>query len=147
MKSGDCGRPPCSGSVWPGTGNATDSPKPCASRSVDGPEHPNESTVETALLIMFVWAAIGETAFFVFYGVAFPWYRSELGRQMFIYSVTVGALMDLALISRFFPHLIPNRWVWVAAYGVLAAVITWRLAILVRMWWQQRNEEGRHRHP
>lgn len=96
----------------------------------------------TALLVVFCWAAAAETLFALAYGFLFPWYRSELGRQMLIYSATVAALMDLGLLSRFWPHLIPASWapwVFTGGYGSFAVILTWRLFILLRMWREQHS--------
>lgn len=88
------------------------------------------------MLIVFCWAAAAETSFAVFYGIAFPWYRSEFGRQMLAFSASTAAIMDLAVLSMWWR---PPAWVFLAGYTVFAATLTWRLAILGRMWWQQHR--------
>lgn len=96
----------------------------------------------TALLVVFVAAAAGETLFCLFYGFLLPWYKTEIGRQMLIYSAVVAALMDFGLITRFWPHLVPREaapWLFVGGYGAFAALIWWRTFILVRLWWQEHR--------
>lgn len=96
----------------------------------------------TALLVMFCWAAAAETLFALAYGFLFPWRSTELGRQMLAYSATVAALMDLGVVSRFWPHLVPPSWApWFFAggYGLFAVILTWRLIILLRMWRDQHS--------
>lgn len=97
--------------------------------------------MRTALLVVFVAAAVGETAFALFYGFALPWYKSEIGRQMLIYSAVVAGLMDFGLLTRFF-HLVPHEaapWVFLGGYAAFALLIYWRLFIMARFWWQQHR--------
>ncbi len=95
----------------------------------------------TALTITFCWAATAETAFALFYGFAFPWRRTELGRQMLVYSVIVAAIMSLALLSRWGqPGWSP--WLFVGGYSSFALAVTWRLIILWRLW-RDGHEETR----
>lgn len=95
--------------------------------------------------VLFCYIALVETTFSVFYGFAFPWWKSEFGRQILIYAAAVAAIMDLTVLRMFWP---PPWWLFFACYVVFAGVITWRLAILFRMWLAGRAERTpKHRNP
>ena len=101
-------------------------------------------TVATAFIVVFCFAAAAETLFALLYGLLFPWRRSELGRQMLAYSVIVAALMDLGVLSRFLPSVVPSPWIFVAGYGLFSLTLTWRLVILLRMY--LATVRDRHNH-
>lgn len=96
-----------------------------------------------AFLIIYCYAAFAETAFALAYGLAFRWRSTELGRQMLLYSATVAALMDLSVLAMWWR---PPAWVFLTAFAVFAASLTWRLVILLRMWREQHQDQRRSRH-
>lgn len=81
-----------------------------------------------ALVATFSYAAAMESLFALTYGTLFPWRSTPLGRQMFYYSATVAALMDLAILGMFWR---PWDWVWIAGYAAFGVNLTWRLILLL----------------
>lgn len=48
------------------------------------------------------FAAVGQTVFVIQYLLAFPWYKSFLGRALFSKAVVLAFVMDFFIVGRFF---------------------------------------------
>lgn len=83
-------------------------------------------------------AAVGQT-FFVLLYVTFPWWRSFLGRALFIKAITFAILLDVAVVGRI--------WDWgseqatiVTLYGVVAFGIWSQTSAFIRVMLTNRRE-------
>ena len=89
--------------------------------------------------------ALGALVFVVLYAVTTRWNRTEMGRHVMIFMVSILVVTMLAVLSIFLGTDWPHREVIRgAAWAVIAACIWWRVAILVRAqhligWRRNRN--------
>lgn len=67
------------------------------------------SVIDWALVL--VWAAaVPQTVFIVGYGFLNDWWTSWVGRALFTSSLALALLLDVSLVSYYYPDLIP-AWV------------------------------------
>lgn len=81
---------------------------------------------------MAVFAFLGATAFTLGYGVAAPWWRSPIGRNMFAFSAAHMALFALIVASVFWGLEWAGRpSVRAMIFGVIGSLFWWRGLILL----------------
>lgn len=84
----------------------------------------------------FVLAAVGQNIFILLY-MTFPWYRTFLGRALFIKALTLGFLVNAAVASVIWEW--PNHdYVMFTAYTVTALGIWAQLIAFIR----EKNTSG-----
>lgn len=78
------------------------------------------------------FAFIGALLFTIGYGVAAPWWRSSIGWNMLLFSMSHCAIFGLISISLLFGVQWGARdWVRLSIYGVIAVLFWQRLMVLV----------------
>lgn len=75
-------------------------------------------------------AAVGQSLFVLLY-VTFPWYRTFLGRALFIKALTLALLIDVAVVGRVWDWKHEDIWI-VALYGLTAFGIWAQLVAFIR---------------
>lgn len=62
-----------------------------------------------------------------------PWYRTELGKQMFMRDVVFTIILLVALVNLITGHSIPGQgWVRAILFPLAAVTILWQLIIFIR---------------
>ncbi len=96
------------------------------------------------------WAAhfafVGALLFSVGYGVFAPWWRSSLGANMFLFSLSHSLIFGLISVSLLFGVQWGARdWVRLSIYTVIAVLFWQRLMVLVRLQVIERHDDRESR--
>ena len=96
----------------------------------------------TLINILRVVAFFGAFTFALAYHIWAPWWRTEIGRNIMTFTLSVAALLLVAVLQVVFG---PGWWFETArllAMVGLSAAVWWRLVMFLRV--QLRGEERRH---
>lgn len=82
-------------------------------------------------------AALGQTCFILLYAT-FPWWRSFLGRVLFVKSLTIGLLLLVAEVGRFlnWPY---EGWAIVVAGAAVAVGIWGQVVAFICVEWEVKE--------
>ena len=61
------------------------------------------------LRVLLTCCAVPATLFVLLYGTLAPWWRSHTGRSLLAAACALALLLDVTLLSRFYPDLFPVR--------------------------------------
>jgi hypothetical protein len=75
-------------------------------------------------------AAIAASLFPIVYTLVAPWWRSEVGRSLFISEVSLAALLDIALVAYWLHWTVPQP-VATSLYTLIAVGAWLRLRVLI----------------
>lgn len=97
-----------------------------------------------ANVLLFV-SALFATTFVVVYWVTAPWWRSEMGINIFALMAVIAAVLDLSVIRVWVP--IPPDTPWFAllrlvVFALVPIVLGWRLLLLLRVQIRHRRRNG-----
>lgn len=66
------------------------------------------------------------------YGISAPWWRSEMGRHIMAFTASVSLTLAYASFRVIVPPVRPEFGVRALVFGVIAAMLAWRLFMLFR---------------
>lgn len=89
-------------------------------------------------------AAVGQTLFVLLYAT-FPWYRTFLGRALFIKALTFVLLIDVAVAGRVWDWKYEEAWI-VVLYGLTAFGIWAQLIAFIRQKTAHHQENKEYYH-
>lgn len=91
------------------------------------------------LYLIIGGAAVGQTLFCVLY-TTLPWWRSNVGRALFLKAVTLAIFVDAVAVRVFFPDTITQQMA-LYLYGLVAAAIWYQLIALIRVRLKAKQDE------
>lgn len=94
-------------------------------------------------LIILAAAAAPALLFVIIYAARSPWRSTEMGRHLMAFMGVCAAVLLLAVARRAFGQYPGYRWVGIGCYAAVAAIMWWRLLMLVRAQRAQRALAGR----
>lgn len=92
------------------------------------------------------YIAVPATLVPVCYFIFFPWWRSPLGRALWIKALSLLVVFDLAVTFRWWGAYLPVGHTAFDAYLLIAIGITYQLIVMVKIWWATRKERSLERY-
>lgn len=90
-------------------------------------------------------AVAGANIFVVLYSVLAPWWRTPFGRHLFSFMFVIALVLNHVVVIRVWDAYARSGWVNPVRAVLLwsvAAVIFWRIAILLSVQWKNRRRYG-----
>lgn len=85
-----------------------------------------------ASTILVAAALAGDLLFVAAYVITAPWWRSEWGRHMTAFGVSLGAILALSLAYRLFGDYPGRQVLLLVAFGALTLLLWQRAVIVIR---------------
>lgn len=107
-----------------------------------------ETQLHVLKLLIFT-CAFPATVFAVAYGLFAKWWRSHTGRALFTTALALALVLDVTLLTRFYPDLFTlNGWFWIQAVLLFyTASALWYLffVLMYTLYWRWHKTKTDHR--
>lgn len=91
------------------------------------------------LYLIIGGAAVGQTLFVLLYS-SLPWWKSEVGRALYLKAVTMVVFVDAVAVRVFFPEIVTQQ-VALYLYGAVAVAIWYQLIALIKVRLRAKKNE------
>jgi hypothetical protein len=106
---------------------------------------PDSTLVDVATKEVYV-LAVPVTLVPIVYTTFFPWWKTSLGRALFIKSLGLAALVDLAVTFDLWGQYLPLGHAAFDVYTIVTFGVTYQLVVMVKIWWQTRSQRKDERY-
>ena len=96
---------------------------------------------DAILLLIILVAAIPANGFPLLYGIGAPWWRSDIGRALFLKSSGLAAFVDLSLLFLWLGEYPGRNELRVVVYTFVTVGLWYQFSVLVRTQYRGRTRK------
>jgi hypothetical protein len=97
--------------------------------------------VTSIFYVLIIVAWLGCWTFVIWYSIAYPWWRNEVGRFAIAFPLCLGLFMTYYAIRIFWPDLPGRIPAVMCLFVLLDVIVVWQLILFIRIWIEQRRRQ------